>query len=77
MKKSSEDKIGILDLKRANLMRRLGLKITPAMREYYRYTGISAEVERNGLCHSDGHADDSPFQPPLPPEAPEHHTHRN
>jgi hypothetical protein len=76
MKKSSEDKIGVLDLKRANLLRRLGLKITPAIREYYRYTGISAEVERNGLCHSD-HADDSPFQSPVPPEAPEHHTHEN
>lgn len=71
MEKSSEDKIGIVDLRRADLLRRLGLKITPAMREYYRYTGISAEVERHGF----GHSDDSRFQPPLPPEAPEDRKH--
>jgi len=70
-KKGSEDKIGVLNLRRANLQRRLGLKITPALREYYRYTGISAEVEKHGL----GHSDDSRFQSPLPPEAPEHHRH--
>jgi hypothetical protein len=53
MKKGSEDKIGVVDLRRANLLRTLGMKITPAMREYYRYTGISAEVERHGFGHSD------------------------
>jgi hypothetical protein len=73
MKKSSQDKIGVLDLRRATLLRRLGLKITPAMREYYRYTGISAEVEKHGF----GHSDDSRFQPSLPPEAPEPRTHGN
>jgi len=26
----------------------VGLKITSAQREYYRYTGVSAEVERHG-----------------------------
>jgi hypothetical protein len=71
MEKSSEDKIGIVDLRRADLLRRLGLKITPAMREYYRYTGISAEVERHGL----GHSEDSRFRPPLLPEAPEDRKH--
>jgi hypothetical protein len=64
MNKGSEDKIGVLDLRRANLLRRLGLKITPAMREYCRYTGISAEVER----HSSIHSDDSGFQAPETPE---------
>ncbi len=73
MKKSSEDKIGVVDLRRANLVRRFGLKITPAVREYYRYTGISAEVERHGF----GHSNDSRFQSPLPIDAPEHHTHGN
>lgn len=42
------DKLGTVDLARANLLRKSGLKITPALREYYRYTGISAEVERHG-----------------------------
>jgi hypothetical protein len=66
--KGSEDKIGVLNLRRAELLRRLGLKITPALREYCRYTGISAQVERHGfpIC------DDS--QPTIPPEAPEHRT---
>lgn len=72
MEKVSEDKIGIVDLTRVNLLRRIGLKITPALREYYRYTGISAEVEKHGV----GHSDDSRFQAPLPPETPEHHEHR-
>ena len=26
----------------------IGLKITPAQREYFRYTGVSAELERRG-----------------------------
>jgi hypothetical protein len=69
--KKSEDKIGVLDLRRAELLRRVGLKITPALREYCRYTGISAEVEKHGF----GHSDDSRFQKPMPPEAPEQHTH--
>lgn len=30
----------------------LGLKITPAQREYYRYTGPSADVERRGAGSS-------------------------
>lgn len=68
MKNSSEDKIGFLDLRRMNLLRKLGLKITPAMREYCRYTGISAEVEKHGF----GHSDNSGLQPP---EKPEHHPH--
>jgi hypothetical protein len=71
MNKGSEDKIGVLDLRRVELLRHLGLKITPALREYYRYTGISAEVEQHGF----GHSDDK--QPPVPPEAPEHRTHRH
>jgi hypothetical protein len=71
MNKGSEDEIGVLDLRRATLLRRLGLKITPAMREYYRYTGISAEVERHGV----GHSDDSRYQSPLP--SPEHRKHEN
>lgn len=71
MKKGSEDKIGVGDLKRATLLRRFGLKITPVLREYYRYTGISAEVER----HRFGHSDDSCFQPPLPAETPEDRKH--
>jgi hypothetical protein len=70
MKKSSEDKIGVVDLKRATLLRTLGMKITPAWREYCRYTGISAEIEKHGC----GHSDDSRFQTP-PPETPEHHRH--
>jgi len=73
MKKSSEDKIGVLDLRRANLLRTLGMKISPAWREYCRYTGISAEVEKHGL----GHSDDSRYHPPLPPEESEEHPHRN
>ncbi len=27
----------------------IGLKITPAQREYFRYTGVSAEPERRGM----------------------------
>lgn len=69
--KGSEDKIGVLDLRRAELLRRLGLKITPALREYCRYTGISAEVEKRGFPHCDD------GQPTTPPEAPEHHAHRH
>jgi len=30
----------------------LGLKITPAQREYYRYSGPSADVERRGAGSS-------------------------
>jgi hypothetical protein len=71
MNKGSEDKIGVLDLRRANLLRTLGMKITPAMREYYRYTGISAEVEK----HLFPHGDDS--KQLAPPEAPERNTHRH
>lgn len=71
MNKGSEDKIGVLDLRRADLLRRIGVKITPAMREYYRYTGISAEVEKHGC----GHSDDSRFHSPMPPKASEQHTH--
>jgi len=71
MKKGSEDKIGVVDLRRANLLRTLGMKITPAMREYYRYTGISAEVEKHGL----GHSDDSRLKPTRRPGAAEHHGH--
>jgi hypothetical protein len=63
-KKGSEDKIGVVDLRRAELLRRLGLKITPALREYYRYTGISAQVEKHGFPHRDQ------SQPTTPPEAP-------
>jgi len=29
-------------------VQRFGVKITGAEREYYRYTGVSAEVERSG-----------------------------
>jgi hypothetical protein len=29
--------------------REVGLKITSAHREYYRYTGVSAEVQRHGF----------------------------
>jgi len=32
--------------------RELGLKITAAQREYYRYTGTSAEIERRGAGSS-------------------------
>jgi hypothetical protein len=69
--KGSEDKIGVLDLRRAELLRKLGLKITPALREYCRYTGISAQVEKRRfpLC------DDS--QPTTPSEAPGHNAHRD
>lgn len=70
MKKGSEDKIGFLDLRRANLLRRLGLKITPAMREYCRYTGISAEVEKHGF----GPLNDGGFETHPTPEKPEHPT---
>lgn len=59
MNKGSEDKIGVLDLRRAELLRTLGLKITPALREYCRYTGISAEVEK----HLFPHCTDSPHRP--------------
>ena len=31
-----------------NIIKNFGVKITSAQREYYRYTGISAEVERQG-----------------------------
>ncbi len=64
-KKGSEERIGVLDLARADLLRKSGLKITPALREYYRYTGISAEVEKHGF----GHSDDSRYQPPRVHEA--------
>jgi hypothetical protein len=30
----------------------IGLKITAATREYYRYTGVSAEMERRGMGSS-------------------------
>jgi hypothetical protein len=30
----------------------IGLKITAAQREYFRYTGVSAELERRGLGSS-------------------------
>ena len=30
-------------------VREIGLKITAALREYYRYTGTSAELERRGM----------------------------
>jgi len=30
----------------------IGLKITPAQREYFRYTGASAELERRGAGSS-------------------------
>ena len=32
-----------------NSVTEFGLKITPAEREYYRYTGHSEEVERHGI----------------------------
>jgi hypothetical protein len=67
MKNGSEAKIGVLDLRRVELLRHVGLKITPALREYYRYTGVSAELEKRGLAHSD----DKRFPLPPPPEAPE------
>jgi hypothetical protein len=35
--------------RRNNLVEKFGVKITSAQREYYRYTGISAEVERHAL----------------------------
>ncbi|MFY9744418.1 MAG: hypothetical protein WA252_07280 [Candidatus Sulfotelmatobacter sp.] len=31
-----------------NTVETFGVKITSAQREYYRYTGVSAEVERHG-----------------------------
>ena len=31
-----------------NSTRQFGMKITAAQREYYRYTGVSADVERRG-----------------------------
>jgi hypothetical protein len=34
------------------LVKEIGLKITPAQREYYRYTGASAELERRGAGSS-------------------------
>ena len=76
MKKSKEkvndsvDKLEIVDLARANLLRKCGLKITPAIREYYRYTEISAEVEKHGV----GHSDDSRHQIPPGPNSTEQHT---
>jgi hypothetical protein len=66
----SGDKI-IVDLARAHLLRRCGLKITPALREYYRYTGISAEVEQHGL----GHSDDTRYQVPPASDRSEQRTH--
>jgi hypothetical protein len=33
--------------RRQNIVEKFGVKITSAQREYYRYTGISAEVERH------------------------------
>jgi hypothetical protein len=68
--KGSVDKLGIVDLARADLLRKCGLKITPALREYYRYTGISAEVEKHGV----GHDDDSRCEIPLGSESNEQHT---
>jgi hypothetical protein len=68
MNKGSEDKIGVLDLRRAELLRTLGLKITPALREYCRYTGISAEVEKHLFPHCDDRQQ---------PAAPERDTHRH
>jgi hypothetical protein len=35
--------------RRNNIVEKFGVKITSAQREYYRYTGISAEVERHAL----------------------------
>ena len=35
--------------RRKEIVERFGLKITSAQREYYRYTGVSAEVERHGI----------------------------
>jgi len=35
-------------------VQRFGMKITGAQREYYRYTDVSAEVERRG-CGSNTH----------------------
>ena len=32
-----------------NTVETFGVKITSAQREYYRYTGVSAEVERHGI----------------------------
>jgi hypothetical protein len=60
--KGSVERLGVVDLARANLLRRSGLKITPALREYYRYTGISAEVEKHGIPH----VGDRRFQAPYP-----------
>jgi hypothetical protein len=34
---------------RRNIVETFGVKITSAQREYYRYTGVSAEVERHGM----------------------------
>jgi hypothetical protein len=34
---------------RRNTVESFGVKITSAQREYYRYTGVSAEVERHGM----------------------------
>lgn len=34
------------------LTRDIGMKISPALREYYRYTGVSAEAERRGIDFS-------------------------
>jgi hypothetical protein len=69
--KGSVETLGIVDLARANLLRKSGLKITPALREYYRYTGISAEVERHGC----GQSDDSRYQVPSVAESNEEHRH--
>ncbi len=35
--------------RRNNTVEKFGVKITSAQREYYRYTGISAEIERRAL----------------------------
>jgi hypothetical protein len=39
----------ILRFSRMKTTAEIGLKIPPAQREFYRYTGISAEMERRGL----------------------------
>ena len=35
-----------------NSVSEIGMKITAAQREYYRYTGVSAELERRGAGNS-------------------------
>lgn len=70
-KKGSVGKSGIVDVVQAHLLRKSGVKITPALREYYRYTGISAEVEKHGLAHPE----DVGFHKPLTPKTHEHGSH--